>query len=172
MYTKKVPILLAALVFWLSPGLALAQSGSERLAIIQSKCQVAHDNLDLLRRRDLVARTNRGREYENIVKQLEAFTQRVRHNRLDAGRLGTTTQQFKIAVDQFRDAYLRYDDSLSELLQTDCRTKPDVFALKLEESRVLRAETAVSATRAEELALNYRELVATLAGPNINGAAQ
>lgn len=134
----------------------------ERLAAIKTNCRTIKAELLQVQRRDLVARTNRGRGYEAVLKQMDSFQQRVRNNKLVTQPFDEALAAFKAATSAFRDAYIRYDDQLISLQQIDCQEKPDVFAAQLEEIKVMRAETAAAITDADEALAQYRQAVMTL----------
>lgn len=138
------------------------QVPSARDALISAHCVQLHNLVDQLQRRDLVARTNLGREYESIDKQLTAFTQRVENNRIDNQAYEVLLTQFRDATSQFRAAYVRYDDSITKLQQTNCQTEPAAFDAQLNSSRSLRDTVEGTVTHAAALLGQYREVVVTL----------
>ena len=135
---------------------------AERLSAIQERCTVLQTTLDQLQRRDLVARTNRGREYENVNKQVDALTERLRHNNIPATMLNKPLADFKAAVTSFRAAYVVYDDSMSTLIRIDCNRNTTDFAQELEKARVLRASVGVEVTKAEIALDKYRQAIVVL----------
>jgi hypothetical protein len=149
---------------------------ASRLSAIQQRCTVLQTSLDQLQRRDLVARTNRGREYENVNRQAEALIQRLHNNNLTSSTLDTPLADFKTTIANFRDAYVRYDDSMTALRQIDCSRHPSDFAQSLEQARVLRAAVGVEVTKGEKSLGQFRAalvaLKATLPKPLVQGVKQ
>jgi hypothetical protein len=152
---------------------ALETLDPARLGVIQQRCTVLQTGLDQLQRRDLVARTNRGREYENVITQLDALAQRLHNNNIATPTLDVPENEFKNDVNAFRDAYVLYDNSMNVTKNIDCRNKPADFATALEQSRVLRAEVGAAVTKGEDALIAYRqavvELQATLPAPLTGG---
>ena len=118
--------------------------------------------LDELQRRDLVARTNLGREYESMTRLFNAFNQRVRNNNLNAQPFEQLASQFNDATAQFRAAYVQYDDSMIKLKDTDCKNKPGDFDAQLAQTRSLRDATEGASTHAAAIAGQYRTQMAQL----------
>jgi hypothetical protein len=127
-----------------------------RLEAIRQRCAVIQTTLDQLQRRDLVARTNRGRAYEAQIKQIDSLATRLRNNDVAAPMLQEPTARLKTVVEAFRVAYVAYDDRMVDVRQTDCSTKPQEFALKLEELKVFRQAVGVEVTKGEEALSQYR----------------
>ncbi|HSE60960.1 MAG TPA: hypothetical protein VLA88_01540 [Candidatus Saccharimonadales bacterium] len=130
-----------------------------RLSIIQEHCTVLQTSLDQVQRRDLVARTNRGREYESTLAQLTAFNQRLQNNGRPVKTLDDTLNNFKTMVDDFRTNYIAYDNSMNDLRQIDCRNHPADFALALQRTAILRAQVGAEVTKGEEYLGVYRQTV-------------
>ena len=137
-------------------------ANAQRLSAIQQRCTVLQTTLNQLQRRDLVARTNRGREYEDMNRQIDAFSQRLRHNNISDSSLNASITNFHTYVNAFREAYARYDDSMTNLLRSDCNGHTADFSDALAVSRVLRAAVGVQVTNAENALLAYRQAVVAL----------
>jgi hypothetical protein len=137
-------------------------ASAQRLSAIQQRCTVLQTILNQLQRRDLVARTNRGREYEDMNRQIDAFSQRLRHNNISDASLTVSVTNFRTYVNTFREAYARYDDSMSNLLRSDCNGHTADFSDALAVSRVLRAAVGVQVTNVENALLAYRQAVVAL----------
>lgn len=153
-------ILLAILIV---PVAAYAQDPvAVRYQTISDRCQSLQQLLDELQRRDLVSRTNLGREYENVARLLSAFNQRVKSNNLNAQPFEQLTADFNSATSQFRSAYVEYDDSLIALRQIDCKQKPAEFDAQLTRTRELRDMTEGTATHANAISGQYRTLMVQL----------
>jgi hypothetical protein len=166
MKIKKSP-LFAALAFGLATILpAFAQAADildpGRLAIIQQQCTVLQTALDQLQRRDLVARTNRGREYESIITQLTAFSQRLRNNNKPSADLDKILNDFKTTVDNFRSGYIQYDNSMNALSEVDCRNHPADFAVDLQQTSILRQQVGAEVVRGEQHLASYRQAIVDL----------
>jgi hypothetical protein len=153
-----------------------AATDDTRLRLISQNCSSLHTLLDQLQRRDLVARTNRGRAYEAQITQIDAFSQRLRNNNILSQPLDGPANNFKNAVDTFRTAYVQYDDHMTTLLQIDCRSKPEDFAAMLDQVRGLRDNVGAQVSRGEDSLATYRQALvdmqATLPVPLDGGSNQ
>lgn len=146
------------------PALAHAQdSTATRNKLIVDHCKSVQTAIGSLQRRDLVSRTNLGREYESIGKELNAFGQRVRNNGFSTQQYDQLLSQLNDATAQFREAYVHYDDSLNALLSTNCQQKPGEFDTQLSTARNLRDITEGAASRAAAVVAQYRDAADTLA---------
>lgn len=158
------------------PYAAQAQTTTaERYQLISDHCQDLHNLVDQLQRRDLVSRTNLGREYESVHNQLTAFNQRIHNNNLDDQPFGQLLAQFDDAANQFRDAYVHYDDGLNKLENIDCQKNPAAFDAQLDQTRMLRDATESTANHAASITSQYRDLATALQQqlpPQTNGGAQ
>jgi hypothetical protein len=157
------------------PTFAYAQNvmDPERLGAMSQQCTIIKTILDQLQRRDLVARTNRGRSYEAQLKQIDALSKRLRANNVSTQTLDGPVATFHGIVDAFRAAYIVYDDRMTTLRQIDCRNKPEDFAAALEEIRVMRQAVGVEVSKGEEVLTQYRQAVVNLRSvlPEANGNA-
>ncbi|HEV7929056.1 MAG TPA: hypothetical protein VGP12_02870 [Nitrosospira sp.] len=158
------------------PGFAYAQNvlDAERVSAIGQHCTLIQTTLDQLQRRDLVARTNRGRSYEAQLKQIDALAKRFKANNLSTQTMDAPAVAFRSSVDSFRTAYVAYDDRMTTLRQIDCRTKPEDFATALEELRVMRQEVGAEVTKGDEALAQYRQAIVDLRPtvPEAKGSAQ
>lgn len=154
---KKRLFALFAIALALVPSVAQAETLSQaRLDAIKQRCAVIQTTLDQLQRRDLVARTNRGRAYEAQIKQIDSLATRLRNNDIVAPMLQEPTTRFKTVVEAFRLAYVSYDDRMTDIRETDCSSQPQSFAMKLEELKVLRQAVGAEVTKGEEALAQYR----------------
>lgn len=133
-----------------------------RLSLIKEHCTVLQTSLDQVQRRDLVARTNRGREYESIIAQLTALNQRLRNNDQPNKTLDDTLNNFKTMVDAFRENYVEYDNSMNALRQIDCRNHANDFALSLQRTAILRQQVGAEVTKGDTYLGVYRQAVVEL----------
>jgi hypothetical protein len=163
-------LVVASAVLFTMPATVLAEeSSAEHRQLIVKQCDQLHDSISALRKRDLVSRLNRGRDYDDVVKQLNAFEQRLKNSHYDSSQFEQTSLKAANQVDQFREAYNRSDDGLVALAQIDCKTKPGDFETKLQEVRVLRQEVTATIKRVDETLQQYREAVVALQTQGQNG---
>lgn len=140
----------------------VAARAEDRSAAIAQNCTYIKTVIDTLQRQDLVARTNRGREYENIKKQLNAFTDRVRHNKMASQKFDQALAEYSQATTAFREGYIVHDDKINALQQVDCKAKPGDFAAQLDAVRITRKALADSTARIDAAIANYRLAVVEL----------
>lgn len=158
---KKLHLSVVFLIFGLvaSPAMVLAQDASQ---LTKERCTWLDGYIDTLRQSDLSSRLNRGRDYDNISKQTDAFAQRLRNNHIDTGIFDDLSRQFTDQVSQFRDSYAHYDDSLIALATVDCKNHPDEFIAKLEQARSKRSEIAARVSQIDGILQQYREKATVL----------
>lgn len=145
------------------PFVAYAQDAvAVRNQLISQRCQQLDTAIGQLQRRDLVSRTNVGREYETISKELDAFDQRVHNNDLDSKPFEQLLAQFDDAANQFRDAYVHYDDGLNKLQAINCQAKPADFDTQLQQTRSLRGAVQSAIEHTGAVLGQYHDLAAQL----------
>lgn len=153
----------ALLILCSLPLAAVAQdAASTRLTIITQHCKQLHNLLDAQQRRDLVSRTNLGREYETVDKELAAFTQRIHNNNLSNTSFQQLLSQFRDATSRFREAYIAYDDSLNSLQAINCQDRATDFDAQLTVTRGLRDTVEGTITHAAALVGQYRDATVQL----------
>jgi hypothetical protein len=141
---------------------ALDTLDPERLSLIREHCTVLQTSLDQLQRRDLVARTNRGREYESVIAQLGAFSQRLRNNSKSSQSLDETLGKIKTTVDSFRSNYVEYDNNMNILRQIDCRNQAADFAVALQRTGIMRAQVGAEVTKGDGHLAEARRIIVEL----------
>lgn len=145
------------------PLAALAESvAATRTELITQQCKQLHSLIDQQQRRDLVSRTNLGREYESVDKQIDAFAQRVHNNNISSTAYQQLVTQFRDATSQFRDAYVKYDDNVNKLQAINCQDRPADFDLQLTATRGFRDTVEGSVSHAAALLGQYRDMVVEL----------
>jgi hypothetical protein len=154
---------IVALPFVLPVAVQAQDSASARNQLISRQCKSVQSTIGALQRRDLVSRTNLGREYESIARELDAFNKRVRNNGINAQPYEQLLSQLNDATTRFREAYVSYDDSLNALLSIDCQNKPGEFDAQLNVARNLRDSTEGATLRAAAIVGQYRDAAAALA---------
>lgn len=167
-------ILLSAVVLASPSVLAQEAISPARLMAISAKCDDLHFTLQKLQRSDAVSRTNMGREYENILDQLKALSDRLENNKINNAQFDALREELKSTIDAFRAAYIEYDNTLTSLRQIDCKTKPADFDLALQRTHGLRATIHAQTVTAEGIIARYREEVQKFRGEleRLNKAAQ
>lgn len=131
-------------------------------ALITERCSIIKQTLDKQRRRDLVSRINRGREYQNLIDQQQALTDRIRNNGMDQTAFGQRLNELKAAFDAFRSDYTLYDDAFSGLLNVDCKKDPGNFLSALINVRQLRQKVGEKTQKIADILALQRELIVDL----------
>src|SRR5687767_11981453 len=70
----------------------------EMLATIRSRCSNSQFALQQIEKRDAVSRINRGRAYDQMMRQVSAFNARLAYNKINAPDLVQITAQMQEAV--------------------------------------------------------------------------
>ena len=156
-------------VFAMAFGLSLAVSAqsditADRLEIIKSRCTNSQFALQQIQKRDAVSRINRGRSYDQLLRQVSAFNGRFAYNRINAPDLVQITADIQSAVDIFRANYDRYDTDLSDAQKIDCKQKPADYYITILRSRDDRKTVGDQVTRIAELMARYRATIVNYEG--------
>lgn len=177
-FIKRFALIVALLVMLVPDGVAMAQSSSDYLDLVKTRCDATKQLVDQQRRSDLVARINKGRAYQIIIDQQSAFSLRLRNNKVSADTFDHEQAALQEGVNSFRTAYDRYDDSMASLLNIDCKSKPQDFAQQLVVARSLRqiignvvADTDTELARYRQDVTNFKQEIDRLGG-KVTGAAQ
>src|SRR6266550_2796150 len=93
-------------VFVLSLGASAALHAQSAEApsddLIKSKCSNSQFALQQIEKRDAVSRINRGRSYDQMLRQVSAFNSRFAYNKISSPDLIQLTSDIQGAVDAFR----------------------------------------------------------------------
>lgn len=156
---RKIQLLLIGALLLVPAHPLFAQSPTEYLEVIKTRCEAAKQLIDSQRRSDLVARINKGRAYQTMIDQQNAFSQRLRNNHLASDEFDRQTAAVQDGVNRFREAYGRYDDALDKMLDIDCKNKPQEFADQLVLARSLRQIVGNEIASTDTELARYRQLV-------------
>ena len=130
-----ISVAMSAPVFATSIKLTEKQSAS-----IINICSTVRQDLKNLQRTDARARTYFGSIYETISsKYLKPLNIRIVNNDLSNSTLLKLQSDFAEARTNFSEDYIKYSKALEELVDTDCRTEPDVFYDRFVNTREKRA---------------------------------
>lgn len=140
----------------------LAELNEEKVQTIRLNCVAAQVSIQRLQNSDVVARTNRGRSYENILKLMAAFNTRVAANKLSEPKLIETTGQMQRRVTEFYTHYDTYRDTIEKLVHMNCREQPISFYQELEQLRRQREVLKNDVATLDKYVADYAALVADL----------
>lgn len=138
----------------------LAQTNEEYLGLIKTRCETTKQLIDQQRRSDLVARINKGRAYQTIIDQQNAFSLRLRNNKVTTDTFDRQIAAVQDGVNRFRTAYNRYDDAVGALIDIDCKTDPQTFAQQLVIARSLRQVIGNEVASVDTELAKYRQGIA------------
>lgn len=145
----------------------LAQSSDipqDKLNLIQQRCTSSQLALQQIEKRDAVSRINRGRAYDQLLRQVSAFNSRLAYNKINAPDLIDLTNQLQNAVNKFRDNFDQYDTDLSRAQQIDCKTKPADYYNQITKARSDRTVVNEQIKVVSGIMAQYREAVVKLEG--------
>lgn len=118
---------------------AAATVTPEMVTRIRARCTENQAALNRLHQTDAFLRTNRGDLYRTIGDKLMVpLNRRLAANRLDGATLLTITSDYNSEYTRFYNAYIQYDNALSEVLKIDCNREPVGFYNALLEAREKR----------------------------------
>lgn len=126
-----------------------------RLELIRTHCIAAQATMQRVLRSDTVARINRGRSYEEMVKLLAAFNSRAALNTYDASTLVQATAQFESEFAAFKSTWLVYETTLRDGIRMNCRERPADYYDSLTQVRQRRAELTAHIDRMNQLLDTY-----------------
>lgn len=142
----------------LLPGAAMAANLSDmQLQTIRQNCTSAQLTLQQLQRRDAVSRINRGRSYDQMLRQVSAFSSRLAYNNVSLSQMTQLAGDLQVTVDRFRAAYTQYDASLSSTIKIDCKNKASEFYELIGKTSNARAAVASEVSHIEVLNARYRD---------------
>jgi len=140
---------------------ALAENDipQDKLNIIQQRCTNSQFILQQIEKRDAVSRINRGRAYDQMLRQISALNSRFAYNKISSPDLIQLTAQLQAAVDKFRANYDRYDSDLTDAMRIDCKAKPADYYNIINQARSDRTSVGDEVKAVGGLMTEYREAV-------------
>ena len=158
-------ILILASVFAVSLGFAAVASAqsedltTDKLDLIKSQCTNSQFSLGQIEKRDAVSRINRGRAYDQMLRQTSALNSRFAYNKISSPDLIQITSDLQNAVDTFRANYDRYDTDIGDALKVDCKQKPADYYNLILKARDDRNDIGQEVDKINDLAAQYRATV-------------
>ncbi len=143
-------------------GAVVAQSdplSEEMLDTIRARCSNSQFALQQIEKRDAVSRINRGRAYDQMLRQLSAFNSRFAYNKISSPDLIQYTTELQDAVNAFRSSYDRYDTDIANALKINCKDKPSEYYAVIVKSREDRNTVGAQVSKIEGLVTKYREAI-------------
>ncbi len=158
-YAGRLILFMTAILTIVPVGVAVAQTQDEYLGFIKTRCEATKQLIDEQRRSDLVARINKGRAYQAIIDQQNAFSLRLRNNKVTTDAFDREITAVQDNVNGFRSAYNRYDDAVATLMSIDCQTKPQEFSDQLQLARSYRLVIGNQVATIDTELAKYRQIV-------------
>jgi hypothetical protein len=150
-------------VLTLAAQTAQAQSTTltdDQIDRIRSNCTSIKSTLNQLHASDALLRVNRGQVYESMASKLmDPFNSRLSNNRLDSKATSVVTQNYRTALDTFRNDYREYEVKLSSALRMDCSKDPVQFHDTIAQARLLRVKVHDDVVKLHRFIDDYRTAV-------------
>lgn len=168
MLKKLSVVLLAVVSVFIFNKTASAQSSEltpEKQVVVTQTCVSAQTVLQKVQHNDAATRVNLGQVYETLGSRLMTpLNTRATSNGYNnsATFLIDTTKRYRQSLNDFKDHYESYDNSVSAALKTKCKDKPSVFYGHIEEARRKRQDVASDITNLSNLIGEYRGNVGKL----------
>lgn len=106
---------------------------------VRASCPQLKIRLQQLGVQDALNRVNYGQAYESLSLNVIVPTNtRLVANGLNPVELISLSDDYDKALTKFRQAYVLYEEKLTELKDSDCRQQPELFYQKLVKIRMLR----------------------------------
>ncbi len=143
-------------IAWAEPD---AELTPEKIDLIRQRCSSLQFALQQIEKRDAVSRINRGRDYDQMLRQVSALNSRFAYNKLSVPDLIQLTNDLQSAVDRFRADYDKYDTDLSDAAKIDCKTKPIDYYTIIQRARDDRTMVGDQVKVVNDLMGQYRAAV-------------
>ena len=141
---------------------ARALSEEQRGAISQS-CSSIKQSLKVLQKADSRLRVLLGTTYQTILTSyITPLNLRLVKNNRPSTELTAIQADFSTQRDRFSRQFISYSQSIEDLLDIDCVTKPDEFYAKLDQARARRANLAQTVVELSDIINQHHTTVTNL----------
>jgi hypothetical protein len=158
MFMTRAALLIAAVLI-IAP--LVAQKGNalsdSQLSIVGQNCSGIQLSLQELQKRDAVSRINRGRAYDQLLREVTSFNSRLDYNKINLPQLVQISNDLQTNVDGFRSAYSRYDEQLDNAIKSKCKDDPLGFYNTIVKARNQREIVGAAVTTLENLEGQYKD---------------
>jgi hypothetical protein len=155
--------LVAAAIVGLFSSAAMAQQpalGPGHVEKIRQNCVTAQVTLQRIHGIDVVARTLRGREYEDILRLMAAFNSRIAQNKLSIPDITEITVNLSgLSKNSFFNHYTSYANAMDKAIKMDCRKQPVEFYNQLNAVRAIRQLLKSDIDKMTQLIADYNKRV-------------
>lgn len=165
---KKLAIGLTTLVLATGPIVraedqTLLMLNDDQITQIRLNCVEVQSTLQRLHSSDALLRVNLGQRYEAIAtKLMTPMNNRVALNRVDSAPITKTTTDFNNTLDDFRERYKQYEQSMTRALQVKCQDQPVAFFDAVTLARIHRANLREVVVKLNSQLAQYREQIDTI----------
>lgn len=158
----KIIILSLAFCSFASAVFSTNISNYQRASISQN-CATIKQSLKSLQYADSKTRSVLGSTYQSILTDFitPLNLRLVKENRSDP-KLSQFQADFATAKDSFSTSFIKYSQSLEELLNTNCQSDPDLFYSRLESTRSLRKSLQDTSSYLNKLYQDHLTVVSNL----------
>jgi LPS O-antigen subunit length determinant protein (WzzB/FepE family) len=129
------------------------------LDTIRSRCSNSQFALQQIEKRDAVSRINRGRAYDQMLRQVSALNSRFAYNKVSSPDLIQITTDLQQGVDAFRASYDRYDTDIADALKVNCKDKPADYYNVILKARTDRTAVGGQVSGINDLMKQYRDAI-------------
>lgn len=133
----------------------------DKLEAIRTRCSSSQFALQQIEKRDAVSRINRGRDYDQMLRQISAFNSRFAYNKVNMPDLVQITSDLQNAVDEFRSSYDAYDNDIASALKVNCKQDPSQYYGFIVQARTDRAAIGEKVRSINDLMAKYRAAIVT-----------
>jgi hypothetical protein len=125
-----------------SPVASATSLDANQLNVVRQNCTMIQKTLHQVQSSDKVARINRGRMYESVIKLLTTLNSRVALNNFSLPVLTDTTLTYENEFGGFKKDYNAYEDLTQSVQTMKCSQSPQKFYDRLNQVRSARNELA------------------------------
>ena len=133
----------------------------DKLEAIRTRCSNSQFALQQIEKRDAVSRINRGRAYDQMLRQISAFNSRFAYNKINMPDLVQITSDLQNAVNDFRSSYDTYDNDITSALKIDCKQEPSQYYGYIVQARNDRAAIGEKVKAITEFTAKYRNAISS-----------
>jgi hypothetical protein len=150
-------VAIGAVAFWqMASAGAVTQISQQKISLIKEHCVENLAALNRLHQTDAFLRTDRGNLYRTIGDKLMVpLNRRLASNQLNGGELVDITAEFDQEYGRFYDAYIAYDNALTDVLDLDCTKQPVEFYNTLLDARAKRIQLSAINQKLKDLIRSY-----------------
>lgn len=131
----------------------------EKLETIRTRCSNSQFALQQIEKRDAVSRINRGRDYDQMLRQISAFNSRFAYNKINMPDLVQISSDLQNAVNEFRASYDTYDNDIASALKINCKQDPSQYYGFIVQARTDRAVIGEKVKSINDLVAKYRAAI-------------